>query len=239
MIGQYDYGPLQRKVNLADQAMVLHLCARLALRVPGAFIEFGVADGSSTRVLSALKGDRKLYALDSFEGLQEKFENAEVGTFACDPPRIRGVEIVKGYFEETCTAQFARRVGRVAFAHLDADLYSSTLCALRFLTPLLDTGSILLFDEFLGGQQAEKRAFDEWRAHTDIEAILIADFARGPSGFSSERSDCRPVFQIVREANMPELKFPLLQRLRRAAGLFKRRGIKAAALSVSSAPTSE
>jgi hypothetical protein len=33
------------------------------------------------------------------------------------------------------------------------------MCALTWLTPLLGTGSLLLFDEFLGEQESEKRAF--------------------------------------------------------------------------------
>jgi Macrocin-O-methyltransferase (TylF) len=222
MIAQYDYPSLRLKANLADRTMVLEFCTQLALRVPGAFIEFGVADGSSTRVLATLKANRKFYALDSFEGLREKFENAEIGTFACKPPYIRGAKIVTGYFEQTCTAELAREIGPVAFAHLDADLYSSTLCALRFLTPLLGTGSILLFDEFLGGQQAEKRSFDTWRAESGVEALLVAAFARDPSGYGTERSDCRTVFQIVKQANMPVAEDRHLPVLSRARELLRR-----------------
>jgi hypothetical protein len=55
----------------------LDLAARLALNVSGSFIEFGVAEGDSTRLLARIKGNRKLFACDSFEGLREKFENAD------------------------------------------------------------------------------------------------------------------------------------------------------------------
>ncbi|HXY65653.1 MAG TPA: hypothetical protein VEI45_15165 [Mycobacterium sp.] len=44
----------------------------------------------------------------------------------------------------------------MALASLDADLFSSTLCALTWLTPLLGIGSLLLFDEYLGDGGAEK-----------------------------------------------------------------------------------
>jgi len=37
----------------------------------------------------------------------EKYEKMEVGTFATDPPKIRGVKIVKGYFEDSLTPQLA------------------------------------------------------------------------------------------------------------------------------------
>ena len=44
----------------------------------------------------------------------------------------------------------------MALASLDADLFSCTLCALTWLTPLLGIGSLLLFDEYLGDGGAEK-----------------------------------------------------------------------------------
>src|SRR5262249_28675404 len=128
--------------NYVPRSMVVELCVRLALRVPGNIIEFGVATGASTRVIRRTlrrersrwfgdHNDKTIFALDSFEGLREKFENAGVGTFAGAVPKIPGVVFVKGYFENTCTEELRQRVGRVAFAHLDADLYDSTLCALR------------------------------------------------------------------------------------------------------------
>src|SRR5690242_2929560 len=130
-----------------SREQVLRLAVRSAVRVPGSIVEFGVAEGASTRVLrSELRrlrrqqpqiGNRRVFACDSFRGLPEPFEALAAGTFACEPPRIRGVELVVGYFEDTLDDGLARRVGRVALASLDADLESSTLCALRWLTPLL------------------------------------------------------------------------------------------------------
>jgi hypothetical protein len=157
-------------------------------------------------LLARIKGSRKLFACDSFEGLREKFENADVGTFACKAPNIPGVELVKGYFEQSLTPELSLRVGRVAFAHLDADLYSSTICALNWLTPLLDTGSILVFDEFLGEKESEKRAFDEWLSTSGVQALAVAEFARNPSGFGTEETDVRMIFQIVGKSSVPSLR---------------------------------
>lgn len=187
----------------------------MSLHVPGHIVEFGVAKGDSTRILRRALGlsKKRIYACDSFEGLREKFENAEVGTFACKPPRIPGVEIVKGYFEDSLTPELAARVGRVAFASLDADLYSSTICALRWLTPLLGSGSLLLFDEFLGEQKSEKRAFEDWSAETGIRTIKVAEFLREPSGWGT-KADTRPLFQVVGEDRLPEPSVPLRKRLR-------------------------
>jgi len=177
--------------------------------VPGHIGEFGVAEGDSTRVLrhASERSDERMVAYKSFKGLRQRFENAEIGTFACEPPKIPGVEIVEGYFEESLTAELASRVGRVALASLDADLYSSTICALRWLTPLLGSGSLLLFDEFLGEQESEKRAFEDWQRETGIPTVLIAEFLRQPSGWGT-KIDKRPLFQVIGDEPLPYLPKP-------------------------------
>jgi Macrocin-O-methyltransferase (TylF) len=128
--------------------------------------------------------------------MPEKYENLEVGHFAGTPPKIRGVKIVKGYFDATLTPDLARRVGRVAFASLDADLFSSTLCALNWLTPLLGDGSLLLFDEYLGGDFAEKRAHEEWLEASGVKDEEVARFSREPAGFG-EKPDERVLFRVI------------------------------------------
>jgi predicted O-methyltransferase YrrM len=197
-----DWSHVGERTALISRASVLRTCVELSKEVPGNIIEFGVADGGSTRVIArtARGSGKKIFACDSFEGLPEAYENAAVGTFACDPPRIAGVEIVKGYFEDSLTDDLAKRVGRVAFASLDADLYSSTKCALHWLTPLLGSGSLLLFDEFLGENGAEKRAFEEWARECGVSVIRIGYFLREPSGWGS-KIDARALYQVV--ANEP------------------------------------
>jgi hypothetical protein len=176
-------------------------------------MEFGVAEGSSTRILRrAARSHKRLFGCDSFEGLPEKFENAEVGTFACEAPKIAGVEIVKGSFEDSLTHELSSRVGRVALASLDADLYSSTICALRWLTPLLGSGSLLLFDEFLGEKESEKRAFEDWTRETGIKTVLIAEFLREPSGWGLQ-TDRRPIFQVIGNETLPPEPVRLPNRL--------------------------
>lgn len=101
----------------------------------------------------------------------------------------------------------------MSFAHLDADLYSSTRCVLSWLTPLLQTGSLLLFDEFLGEDKSEKRALDEWCAETGIRALPIGDFSRNPSGHGA-RVEKRVLFQVVTDKPRTVLpSFPVPKQL--------------------------
>ena len=231
-----DWPSLKRRLTPISRNLVLEMAVRLAEGVPGNIIEFGVAEGHSTRTIRRTLRSverwqvwgpkRRIYACDSFKGLPEKFENADVGTFACEPPRIRGVEIVEGYFEHSLTPQLAQRVGTVAFASLDADLYSSTLCALRWLTPLLRTGSLILFDEYLGENQSERNAHDEWTREAGIRTVRVAEFLREPSGWGS-KPDLRVLFQIAAAAELEPPTVVDLTRIvrtggRRAASLLKR-----------------
>jgi predicted O-methyltransferase YrrM len=192
-----------------SREQVLRLAVRSGVRVPGNVIEFGVAHGASTRVLrdelDRLRrqqpqiGDRRLFACDSFRGLPERFETLAPGTFECEPPRIRGVDLVVGYFDDTLDDALARRVGRVALASLDADLESSTVCALRWLTPLLEPGSLLLFDEFDGDAGAERRAYETWSHETGVQTIKVAEFIRPTAGFGST-TDRRILFQVAQRS---------------------------------------
>jgi hypothetical protein len=199
--------------NPLSRDLVLEMGLRLSMPVRGSVVEFGVAEGHSTRTIERVvrrhdrsgrfgRPTKRIYAFDSFKGLREKFENLEPGSFACEPPQIPGVTIVNGYFEDTLSPELAREVGQVSFAHLDADLYSSTLCALDWLTPLLVTGSLLLFDEYLGENQSEQRAFEDWSGQRDVHTIQIAEFLRPPSGHGSLR-DKRVLLQVIGRGTLP------------------------------------
>lgn len=230
-----DWSYLEARTNFIPRGLILDFAVRASYHISGNIVEFGVATGDSTRKIRAtldklevehVEGQRKkVFAFDSFKGLPEKFENAEVGTFAGEVPKISGVEIVEGYFQESLTQELAVRVGKVSFASLDADLYSSTLCALQWLTPLLHTGSILLFDEFLGEKESEKRAFEAWSEESGVRTIKIADLLRQPSGWG-EKIDRRTLFQVVGSEELqtrPIARVTDSSKLRKYLGPFARR----------------
>jgi hypothetical protein len=213
--GVPDWDYLRPRTAFIRRDQLLELVVGLSFQIPGHIIEFGVADGGSTRVIRRAasrhekrfprEARKRIYACDSFKGLPEAYENAGVGAFATKPPNIRGVQIVEGYFEKSLTKELAAEVGVVSFASLDADLHSSTLCALRWLTPLLRSGSLLLFDEFLGGEAAEKRAFEDWSRETGVKAVQIGEFMRDPSGWGKSL-DRRTLFQIIKDEPLPKIE---------------------------------
>jgi predicted O-methyltransferase YrrM len=201
-----DWDTHRGKITYPSRAQVLELAVQLARPVAGHVMEFGVWKGYSTRVIRdemwrAKRWDRRqrgkrIYACDSFEGLPEAYEHLPAGNFATAVPKLRGVRIVKGYFEDSLTPALAAEVGRVSLAHVDADLYGSTVCVLNWLTPMLSSGSLLLFDEFLGEDPAEARAFQEWGERTGTRTALLALFGREPSG-KGAMTDRRALFQVL------------------------------------------
>jgi predicted O-methyltransferase YrrM len=216
------------RVTYPSRAQVLELAVSMSRPVPGHIIEFGTWKGASTRVIrdelwQSLIWDRRqrgkrIYACDSFKGLAEDYEHLQKGVFATEVPKLRGVRIVNGYFEDSLTEQLAREIGRISLAHLDADLYSSTLTALTWMTPLLQPGSVLLFDELIGEDPAEARALLEWQQASGVQLALLALFGREPSG-KGGMSDRRAIFQVVGDKQIrksPPL-FPTRLRRRLAA----------------------
>jgi predicted O-methyltransferase YrrM len=219
-----DWLELRSRVTFPTRDQVLQLAVQIARPVSGHIVEFGVWKGHSTRAIrdelwmsgvwDRRQRHKRIYACDSFEGLPASYENLPAGNFATPVPKLTGIRIVEGYFEDSLTPELAREVGQVSLAHFDADLHSSTACALNWVTPLLHPGSLLLFDEFLGEDPAEERAFVEWTERTGIPTALLALFGREPSG-DGEMTDRRALLQVFGEATLAVAPPLMPKRVRR------------------------
>jgi predicted O-methyltransferase YrrM len=217
---QGDWDELRSHVTFPSRDQVLELAVQLARPVPGHIVEFGVYQGRSTRTIrdelwisrlwDRRQRGKRIYACDSFRGLPTAYENLPAGNFATPVPKLAGVRIVEGFFEDSLTPQLAREVGKVSLAHFDADLESSTGRALDWLTPLLQPGSVLVFDEFLGEEPGEERAFLEWSRRTGVRTAMLAMFGREPAGHT-DTTDRRAILQVVGERQISKAP-PLLPR---------------------------
>jgi hypothetical protein len=140
----------------------------------GLYLEFGVASGSTMRVIAETAPAGTAYGFDSFEGLPEHWRNGyPVGEFAMEQvPDVPGAEFVVGWFDQTLPGFLESHPEPVAFLHLDADLYSSTVTVLEALAPRLRAGTVVVFDEYFnfpGWEEHEHRAWTEFVARTGIE----------------------------------------------------------------------
>lgn len=142
-----------------------------ALKVPGLICEFGVHSGYSINELAG-QTERQVYGFDSFEGLPEAWRTGfPAGHFGdAKPPSTRSnVELIIGLFADTLPEFFRGKAARgsVALAHIDCDLYSSTLDILRVMGSHLQSGAVVVFDEFFnypGWKNGEYRAWVEFVA---------------------------------------------------------------------------
>lgn len=133
----------------------------IAVRRPGGLhVEFGVASGYTMRYWrDLLPLDVVIYGFDSFKGLPEAWNQHPIGTFGTNERvNLANVVLIEGMFADTIAPFMAKHRGEhVSFAHLDADLYSSTITALMAMRDHVVSGTVMLFDEYFG--------YPTWREH--------------------------------------------------------------------------
>jgi macrocin-O-methyltransferase TylF-like protien len=140
------------------------------------YLEFGVRYGDSLFKWSTINihPDSRFFGFDSFEGIPEVWSSvtgeAPKGSFSVGGvvPQTNDsrISFVKGWFKDTLRPflqEFSPRSRLVI--HNDGDLFSSTLFTLATLDPILQRGSILIFDEFAN-------PLHEWRAFHDYASAF-------------------------------------------------------------------
>ncbi|WP_415286948.1 tetratricopeptide repeat protein [Candidatus Pelagibacter sp. Uisw_104] len=125
------------------------------------FYEFGVWNGISFKHL--IKTFKKGYGFDTFTGIPEAWHNEPKGNYSSFGaiPKIEGGEFIVGKFEDTLEDFFSKKRPIASLINFDADLYSSTLCALNNSDKVIDEKTILIFDEFIINDKWEE---DEYKA---------------------------------------------------------------------------
>jgi predicted O-methyltransferase YrrM len=155
----------------SDLALLTH--AMTLAPAAGLILEFGVASGRTIRHLAELTS-RPIAGFDSFEGLPESWRTGfDKGRFAQPLPSVPdNVILHQGWFSDTLPAVLAATLEPVALLHVDCDLYSSTTYVLDSLADRINTGTVIVFDEYLnypGWKQHEHKAFQEFVARTGIK----------------------------------------------------------------------
>ena len=163
----------------------------------GDYLEFGCAAGASLIHIYQQAAPRmpwmRFFAFDSFQGLPkpegiDADGEAREGLFACDEPtfianlRQAGVDLtrvvtVPGWYRNTLTndVKRSRELRLASIVYIDCDLYSSALEALTFVSDLVETGTVLIFDEWFTAKgdpdRGEPRACAEWLARNPDIAL--------------------------------------------------------------------
>lgn len=135
----------------------------------GIFAEFGVFNGKSMRsFVKKLPEDQIIYGFDSFQGLKEDFVGTgwTTGAFSTKgivPKFPKNVILIKGWFQETLKDFLNQHNESFTFVHLDADTYQSTIDVLILIAPRFASGTVIIFDEFLGYFNWQLNEYRAWR----------------------------------------------------------------------------
>ena len=151
------------------------------------FYEFGVWRASSFKYL--IKVFNKGYGFDTFSGLPEDWDVGshveKKGAYTSDGnvPDIKGGEFIVGKFEDTLPVFFSESRPMASVINFDADLYSSTICALNFSKSVMDKDTILIFDELIineSWEQDEFKALNEFCSinNCSYEVVAISFFTK-------------------------------------------------------------
>ena len=180
----------------------------------GSYLEFGVFTGSSFNF--AIKSSRKLdkifgnsncdfYGFDSFDGFGDvkNFDKSPAfkdKTFSVNKEKvlknIRNVSkntktsIIEGFFQDTIKNKTPKNFN-IKFARvimIDCDLKEPTKIALEFVKPVLQIGTIILFDDYLyfkgNKEHGEYSAFEEFKNNNkEIEFREAYEYGYGGKAF--------------------------------------------------------
>lgn len=139
--------------------------------IDGYRLEFGVHTASTLNFLSATYSELLWWGFDSFQGLPEDWVRSKDGSrrsvkgefSLAKPPRIEpNAQLVVGFFEETLPSWCQEHRERIAFIHVDCDLFSSCETILRHLDKQIIEGTVIVFDELR--DWSEQGIYECWEA---------------------------------------------------------------------------
>jgi O-methyltransferase len=165
------------RLTLLDTARLANLWQLYRWSNPaGAIIEVGSYKGGSALHLSNSCPDRRIFVCDTFEGFGslpidsqhdrlfsgEHFKDTSL-TFVQSPwkSKNRDVVWVKGYFPQSAAEI---HISNISFAHLDVDLYQSTVDTLEFLNGRFIDQSIVVLDDYLRNADGVLKAVREFQS---------------------------------------------------------------------------
>lgn len=154
-----------RTIMSEENRMNLFLLLRFFLdKIPfGHIIEYGSYRGGSAifmaYVAQKLYPGRKIFALDSFEGMPPTDKNVDahnMGDFSdtdvaslqarVDELHLDNLILVKGFFEDT-NDDVMTQAGKISLAHIDCDIAPAVQYSYEGVRPFMVKGGYIVFDD--------------------------------------------------------------------------------------------
>lgn len=178
--------------------------------IEGSYFEFGVYEGSSLYAAVEIskrlhsKFSRNYYGFDSFDDGFKYFSDKDIhpffkeGDFKSSYEKTKRrfknnpfVRLIKGYFENTIADKLATEMfpgEKCAVVFIDCDLTGPAELALEFIKPILQSGSVIILDDYWAYRGAPDKgtcgAFTAFlRRHPDIKAREYYSYGFGGKAF--------------------------------------------------------
>lgn len=167
----------------ADESFNVLSLARAYAHREGAFIEIGTFRGGSAKLISEVKGNKKFYICDTFEGLPEGTEaDRSVYTpnqYCCSLESVseflkdyQNLVYVKGLFPQSAQGVIPEDE-KFAFAHIDVDLYEGTLQGIEYLYPRMIPGGVIISHDFATLTGVRKAMYDFLDNHPETSLVEL------------------------------------------------------------------
>jgi hypothetical protein len=198
----------------------MYKCTRFffANMIQGDYLEFGCCGGMTFRLASKYahfhKLNMHLYAFDSFEGLPapkgiDDHPQWEKGAMSIGIEKFKrilksaGVKeseytLIPGYYSDSLPHLLLDKLNLkiAALIYVDCDLYESTVTVLDFVLPLLQTGTIIAFDDFYcfngDPDRGEQLAWREFlQRNPEIEPVSYLNFGWHGKSFIIKKHDSK------------------------------------------------
>lgn len=145
-----------RSKSLSSRLELLWDIACAVEDTPGDVIEVGVWKGGSAKLLCLMFPDRRVYLCDTFHGMPpgdpkiDEHRKGDFGDTSVESVRAylsecKNARVVPGLFPHSAESLDDRRF---AFAHIDCDLFGSTLAAIDWIWPRMNPGGMMAFDDY-------------------------------------------------------------------------------------------
>jgi O-methyltransferase len=161
----------------------LYQMARQCRKVAGDFFECGVDRGGSARfIANVMHGSGKtLHLFDTFGGMPASDRSVDYHQEG-DFPEVPAEQVAAfvGYESEVVIHKGliphtfdGMEDARIAFAHVDVDIYESTKACCEFIYPRLSRGGVIVFDDYARPTcQGARVAIDEYFADKDSFPLM-------------------------------------------------------------------
>lgn len=165
----------------------IHECAIRRVPEEGLLLEFGVFRGKSlnrfAKNLSRIGDARTIHGFDAFRGLEEDWAGTRHGKGAFDQqgkkPRVRAnAKLVVGWVQDTFGPFLEIHPGPIAMLNIDTDTYGPAAHILDLAAPRLNTGALVIFDEFFNYPNWRACEYKAWRDHMNPDEWDFIAFAR-------------------------------------------------------------